>query len=75
MEINMKTALILSTLAVFSVISTASFAENFVAYSGAFGSADSTVTSVAPVASHFGASDFGYQVARRTHRAWTAVRR
>jgi hypothetical protein len=66
----MKTALTLSTLAVLSVISTASFAQNFVTYSAAYGNANATVATVAPAVGRFTAADWGY--APRQHRAQAA---
>jgi hypothetical protein len=61
MEITMKPTLILSTLAVLSIVSSTSFAQNFVTYSSAFGNAHPTINTMAPVISRFTASDFGSQ--------------
>jgi hypothetical protein len=66
MEIIMKTTLILSAAAaMLFAVSTASFAQNFVAYTSAFGNSHPTIRTVAPAASCFTASDFGYQGAPR----------
>lgn len=70
MKTGTKMALIASTLTVLSVGSTASFAENFVTYSSAYGKAAAT-DAVAPIAGGITASDRGYQSAWRQHRSQT----
>jgi hypothetical protein len=71
----MKTTLILSTLAAtLSVVSTASFAQNFVAYSSAFGNSHPTIRVVAPVVGRFAASDFAYQSVAPPERLHTPGR-
>jgi hypothetical protein len=74
MEIIMKTTLILSTAATMLFVSTATFAQNFVAYSSAFGNSHPTIRTVAPAVSRFTASDFGYQGAPRLPRTHTPGR-
>jgi hypothetical protein len=71
MKTETKMALILSTLAVLSVVPTASFAQNFVTYPSAYGNADATAATVPPVNGGITASDWGYQGASRQHRART----
>jgi hypothetical protein len=70
MKTGTTIALIVSTLAVLSVGPTASFAQNFVAYSSAYGKA-TTVDEIAPVADGITALDRGYQGAWRQHRSRT----
>jgi len=65
--------LILSTLAVLGVVSTASFAQDFLTSSGAYGNANATVPTVEPVDGSISASDWGYQSGPRQHR-WRAGR-
>jgi hypothetical protein len=71
MKTETKMTLILSTLAVLSVVSTASFAQDFVTYSSAYGNANATVPTVDPVDGSIGASERGYQSGPRQHRART----
>ncbi len=65
----MKTTLILSAIAVVSVLSTASFAQNFVSYSTA------QVNAVTTVKSGFTAADLGYQGGPKQHRLRTTAGR
>jgi hypothetical protein len=75
METEMKTTLILSTLAAaLSMVSTASFAQNYIQWSSAFGNGHPTVTTVAPIVGRFTASDFGAQTAPRSQRLHTPGR-
>jgi hypothetical protein len=72
MKTETKMALILSTLAVLSVVPTVSFAQNFVTYPSAYGNADATAATVPPVdGGGITAPDWGYQGASRQHRART----
>jgi hypothetical protein len=70
MKTETKMSLILSTLAVLGV-STASFAQDFVTYSSAYGNANATIPTVEPVDGSIGASDWGHQSGPRQHRART----
>ena len=71
MKTGTKMTLILSTLAVLCVVSTASFAQDFVTYSSAYGNANATVPTVEPVDGSIGASDWGNQSGPRQHRSRT----
>jgi hypothetical protein len=57
---------------VLSVVSTASFAQNFVLYPSAYGNADATAATVPPVDGGITASDWGYQGASRQHCSRTS---
>jgi hypothetical protein len=63
-----KLHLILSTLAVLSLATTASSAQNYITYSGAYGNANATVATVSPIDGGITASDWGYQSGPRQHR-------
>ena len=68
MKTETKVTLILSTLAVVGIVSTASFAQDFVTYSSAYGNANATVPTVEPLDGSISASDWGYQSGPRQHR-------
>jgi len=70
MKTGTTMALIVSTLAVLSVGSTASLAQNFVTYSSAYGKA-TAIDEIAPVADRITALDRGYQGAWRQYRSHT----
>jgi hypothetical protein len=71
MKADTKMTLILSILAVLGIVSTASFAQDFVTYSSAYGNANATVPTVDPVGGSMSASDLGYQSGPRQHRPRT----
>src|SRR5258708_16527982 len=74
METNMKTTLILSTLvAALSIVSTASFAQNFVNWTSAYGNSHPTIT-VAPTVGRLTASDFDSASAPRMRHYHTPGR-
>ena len=74
METKMKTTLILSALvAAMAVASTASFAQNYVTWSSAYGNSHPTIT-VAPTVGRITASDFGSATAPRMRHSHTPGR-
>ena len=68
MKSEPKMALILSTLAALSVVSTASLAQDFTNYSSAYGNANATVATVSPADGSVSAPEWGYQNGPRQHR-------
>jgi hypothetical protein len=75
METKMKATLILSTLVTaLSVISTASFAQNYVTYSSAFGNSHPTIRVATPATSRFTASDYAQHSTQQPQRLHTPGR-